>query len=68
LNRSLAREPYTGADESPAINAYSALQQIASSRNTFYDKPTPGHLRTIFTDIAADIAKRTLALIDNDVS
>jgi hypothetical protein len=61
-------QSYTGADESPAITAYSALQQIASSPNTFYDKPTPGQLRTIFTEIAADIAKGTSALIDNDVS
>lgn len=61
-------QSYTGADESPAITAYSALQQIASGPNTFYDKPTPGQLRTIFTDIAADIAKGTSALIDNDVS
>jgi hypothetical protein len=61
-------QSYTGADESPAITAYSALQQIASGPTTFYDKPTPGQLRTIFTDIAADIAKGTSALIDNDVS
>jgi von Willebrand factor type A domain-containing protein len=61
-------QSYTGADESPAITAYSALQQIASGPNTFYDRPTPGQLRTIFTDIAADIAKGTSALIDNDVS
>jgi hypothetical protein len=61
-------QSYTGADESPAITAYSALQQIASGPNTFYDKPSPGQLRTIFTDIAADIAKGTSGLIDNDVS
>ncbi|HEY7707517.1 MAG TPA: pilus assembly protein TadG-related protein [Gaiellaceae bacterium] len=61
-------QSYTGADESPAITAYSALQQIASAPGTFYDKPSPGQLRTIFTDIAADIAKGTSALIDNDIS
>jgi Putative Flp pilus-assembly TadE/G-like/von Willebrand factor type A domain len=61
-------QSHTGADESPAITAYSALQQIASGPNTFYDKPSPGQLRTIFTDIAADIAKGTSALIDNDVT
>lgn len=61
-------QSYTGARESPSITAYSALQQIASGPNTFYDKPSPGQLRTIFTDIAADIAKGTSALIDNDVS
>jgi hypothetical protein len=63
-----ACESYTGAPESPAITAYSALQQIASTPATFYDKPSPGQLRTIFTDIAADIAKGTSALIDNDVT
>jgi hypothetical protein len=63
-----ACESYTGSPESPAITAYSALQQIASTPATFYDKPSPGQLRTIFTDIAADIAKGTSALIDNDVT
>jgi hypothetical protein len=60
-------QSYTGADESPAITAYSALQQIASGPNTFYDKPSPGQLRTIFAEIAADIAKGTSGLIDNDI-
>lgn len=53
-------------NESPAITAYSALQQIASGPETFHDKPSPGQLRTIFTDIARDIHKGTSALIDND--
>jgi hypothetical protein len=55
-----------GRDEIPAITAYSALQQIASGPDKFYDKPDPGQLRTIFTQVAADIRKGASALIDND--
>ena len=61
-------ESYTGANESPAITAYATLQQIATSSTTFFDKPSPGQLRTIFTEIAADIARGTSGLIDNDIS
>jgi hypothetical protein len=61
-------ETWDGKDEKPAITAYSALQQIASSPATFHDKPSPGQLRTIFTDIARDIHKGTSALIDNSIS
>jgi hypothetical protein len=66
-----------GANESPAITAYSALQQIASPGKPteacyptcgFYDKPSPGQLKTIFTDIAVDLQKGSSALIDNDRS
>lgn len=58
---------YTGADESPPITAYSALQQIASGPDKFYDKPDPGQLRTIFTQVASDIRKGASALIDDSV-
>jgi hypothetical protein len=58
---------YTGADESPAITAYDAIRQIASSPNAFFNKPDPGQLRTIFTEIAADLARGTSALIDESV-
>jgi hypothetical protein len=61
-------QSYTGARESPAITAYSALQQIASGPDKFYDKPTPGQLRTIFTQVAADIRKGASALIDESVN
>jgi Putative Flp pilus-assembly TadE/G-like/von Willebrand factor type A domain len=61
-------QSYTGADESPAITAYSALQQIASGPDKFYDKPNPGQLRTIFTQVAADIRKGASALIDESVN
>ena len=60
-------ESYTGADESPAITAYSAIQQIASSPNAFFNKPSAGQLKTIFTDIAADLQRGTSALIDESV-
>lgn len=58
---------YTGADESPAITAYSAIQQIASSPSAFFNKPSAGQLKTIFTDIAADLQRGTSALIDESV-
>ena len=66
-----------GDPESPAITAYSALQQIASPGKTtepcyptcgFYDKPSPGQLKTIFTDIAVDLQKGSSALIDDNES
>ena len=34
--------------ESPNMNALEAMQQIASSPDTFYNKPLPGQLNTIF--------------------
>jgi hypothetical protein len=57
---------YTGADELPRITAYEAISQIASRPDTFYNKPNPGQLRTIFLQIAADMSKGSSALIDND--
>ncbi|HET7856573.1 MAG TPA: vWA domain-containing protein [Gaiellaceae bacterium] len=58
---------YTGADEQPSITAYQALEQIASSEDTFYNQPNPGELRTIFTKIAADLAQGSSALIDDEL-
>jgi hypothetical protein len=57
---------YTGADESPSITAYSAIAQIASRPDTFYNQPSPGELKTIFGKIAADLGHGSSALIDND--
>jgi Flp pilus assembly protein TadG len=48
-------QSYTGAAESPAITAYSALQQMASNIETFYNQPNPGDLTRIYTEIAAEI-------------
>jgi hypothetical protein len=61
-------ESYTGAAERPAITAYSALQQIASGPDKFYDKPNPGQLKSIFTEVAYDIRQGASALIDNDLN
>jgi hypothetical protein len=61
-------ETWDGKNESPAITAYSALQQIASGPDKFYDKPDPGQLRTIFNQVAADIRKGSSALIDNSIN
>ena len=58
---------YTGATESPSITAYDAIRQIASSPGAFFNKPDAGQLKTIFTEIAVDLAKGTSALIDESV-
>jgi hypothetical protein len=58
---------YTGSLERPSITAYSALQQIASRPDTFYNQPGPGELKTIFASIAADLGHGSSALIDNSV-
>jgi hypothetical protein len=57
---------YTGATET-GITAYSAIQQIASP-NGFYNKPSAGELKTIFSQIGADLARGTSALIDDDAT
>jgi hypothetical protein len=59
---------YNGNNESPSITAYSAISQIASRPDTFFNQPTPGELKTIFGQIAADMGHGNSALIDNDVS
>jgi Flp pilus assembly protein TadG len=63
-----------GAAEAPPITAYQALQDIASpntcstpDRRCFYNQPNPGQLKSIFTEIAADLARGTSALIDDGV-
>jgi Putative Flp pilus-assembly TadE/G-like/von Willebrand factor type A domain len=60
-------ETWDGKDEKPTITAYQALEQIASGPAHFYNKPTPGQLRTIFTAIAADMSRGSAALIDDSV-
>ena len=54
-------------NESPTITAYQALEQIASGPAHFYNKPSAGQLRTIFTAIAADMSRGSAALIDESV-
>jgi hypothetical protein len=60
-------ESYNGHDEKPPITAYQAIQQIASP-GKFYNQPSPDELETIYTDIAAILARGTSGLIDNDLS
>jgi Putative Flp pilus-assembly TadE/G-like/von Willebrand factor type A domain len=48
-------QSYSGAAESPTITAYSALQQMASNIETFFNQPNPGDLTRIYTEIAAEI-------------
>ena len=49
-------QDYLGPLEQPEISAYSTLQAIATGTETFYNKPGPGELRTIFTQIASDVS------------
>jgi Putative Flp pilus-assembly TadE/G-like/von Willebrand factor type A domain len=53
-------QSYTGAPESPAITAVSAMQQIATDSTTFFNKPDPGQLETIYSTIAAEITGASL--------
>jgi hypothetical protein len=46
---------YTGATESPAITAYDALRLMATNGDTFFNRPNPGDLTRIYTQIAAEI-------------
>jgi Putative Flp pilus-assembly TadE/G-like/von Willebrand factor type A domain len=43
-------------DESPAITAYSALEQIASDPNAFYNEPLGSDLSSVFARIAVRVA------------
>ena len=57
---------YTGPLEVPAISAYSALQQIASSLDNFYIEPSSGDLSTVYLAIAADFSRGASGLIGNE--
>jgi Flp pilus assembly protein TadG len=46
---------YTGALESPAITAYDALRLMATNSDTFFNRPNPGDLTRVYTQIAAEI-------------
>lgn len=61
-------DPEQCSDPAPnSISSYDALKTIATSTETFYNKPDPGQLNTIFAAIAADIF-RTAQLIDDSLS
>lgn len=53
-NRCTAQS-YFGPDEKPAITAYQALSQIASSASTFYNEPAIESLNGIFATIATQL-------------
>jgi hypothetical protein len=55
---------YTGRDESPAITAYSALQQMATDSGHFYAEPAAGDLVSVYQRIAVRVAG--VRLIDDD--
>jgi hypothetical protein len=57
---------FGGPAEQPPITAYEALQQIASGPDAFYNQPNPGQLKTIFTQVAADISRGSSGLVDDD--
>jgi len=46
---------YTGSLESPSITAYDALRLMATNGDTFFNRPNPGDLTRIYTQIAAEI-------------
>ena len=50
-----ACQDYTGDDEVPALQPWTAMQNIASPNN-YYPDPDPTNLTTIFQEISADMA------------
>lgn len=57
----------SNAIEVPNMNAYEAMQRIATDRSTFYNEPDPVQLNTIFASIALDIF-RSAQLIDDSLT
>ena len=57
----------TGSTET-GITAYQALEQIASTSDTFYNQPSAGQLNTLFQQVAVDIQRGASGLIDNDTN
>jgi Flp pilus assembly protein TadG len=45
----------TGNPESPAITAYDAIRLIATNADTFFNRPNPGDLTRVYTQIASEI-------------
>ena len=58
-------QSYTGAIESPAITAYDALRLMATNADTFFNRPNPGDLTRIYTQIAAEIGGTRLVPDDS---
>ncbi len=61
---------YPSGDNDSTITAWDAIRAIASKddrgRPLFYNKPNPGELKTIFTQIAADLQRPAARLIDDN--
>ncbi len=55
----------TGDPESPAITAYDALRLMATNGDTFFNRPNPGDLTRIYTQIAAEIGGTRLVPDDS---
>jgi len=51
----ICKNGVTGANESPAITAYDAIRLIATNGDTFFNRPNPGDLTRVYTQIAAEI-------------
>lgn len=58
-------QSYTGATESPAITAYDAIRLIATNGDTFFNRPNPGDLTRVYTQIAAEIGGTRLVPDDS---
>lgn len=58
---------YSSGNVDTTMTAWDAIRAIASDPSNFYNKPDPGQLNTIFTRIAADLAKPAAMLIDDDL-
>jgi Putative Flp pilus-assembly TadE/G-like len=54
----------SNTDESPTINSYNTLSQIASPGD-FYNQPNAAQVNTIFAAIATDIGSGTSRLVDD---
>ncbi|HEY5160655.1 MAG TPA: pilus assembly protein TadG-related protein [Gaiellaceae bacterium] len=55
-----------GPLEQPAISATSALQQIASGTDNFYNEPNASKLSRVYLEIAADFSQGTSSLIPDN--
>jgi hypothetical protein len=58
-------QSYTGSNESPAITAYDALRLMATNGDMFFNRPNPGDLTRIYTQIAAEIGGTRLVPDDS---
>jgi hypothetical protein len=56
----------SGANDG-SMTAQDAIEAIASTPDNFYNKPDPGKLNRIFTQIAADLQRPAARLIDDDL-